>query len=176
MISVGGTSLSVMPNASYQGETAWDDTLEQAGGGGGLSLDFARPSWQVAPGVANQFSDGKRQLPDVSADADPWSGWASYTGGNLQVAGGTSAATPFWAAATALIAQYVRQHGVTRLGFVDPMLYAIAARPQRVPGFHEITIGGNRYYPATTGWDFATGLGSPNVYNLAQDVVGYMKR
>lgn len=176
VISVGGTSLSVMPNASYQGETAWDDTLEQAGGGGGLSLDFARPGWQVGPGVANQFSDGKRQLPDVSADADPWSGWATYTGGNLQVAGGTSAATPFWAAATALIAQYARQHGVARLGFVDPMLYAIAARSQRMPGFHDITIGGNRYYPATRGWDFATGLGSPDVYNLAQDVVAYMKR
>ncbi|MGO9496425.1 MAG: protease pro-enzyme activation domain-containing protein [Solirubrobacteraceae bacterium] len=176
VISVGGTSLSVMPNASYQGETAWDDTLEQAGGGGGLSVDFARPGWQVGPGVANQFSDGKRQLPDVSADADPWSGWATYTAGNLQVAGGTSAATPFWAAATALIAQYARQHGVARLGFVDPMLYAIAARPQRVPGFHDITIGGNRYYPATRGWDFATGLGSPDVYNLAQDVVAYMKR
>jgi hypothetical protein len=70
----------------------------------------------------------------------------------------------------------VQVHGVARLGFVDPMLYAIAARPQPVPGFHDITIGGNRYYPATRAWDFATGLGSPDVYNLAQDVVAYMKR
>jgi kumamolisin len=56
------------------------------------------------------------------------------------------------------------------------MLYAIAARPERAPGFHDITIGTNRYYPATTGWDFATGLGSPNVYGLATDIVAYMKR
>jgi subtilase family serine protease len=176
VLSVGGTSLSTTPAGVYQGETAWQDTLEQSGGGGGLSLDFPRPSWQVGPGVANQFSDGKRQLPDVAANADPWSGWDTYTAGALTVAGGTSAAAPFWAATTALIDQYARQHGVRRLGFVDPMLYAIAATPQRARGFHDITFGGNRYYPATTGWDFATGLGSPDVYNLAQDVVVYMKR
>ena len=176
VVSVGGSSLSLSPNGAYLGETAWNDTLEQSGGGGGLSADFTRPGWQVGPGVANQFSDGKRQLPDVAADADPWSGWAIYSGGSLQVAGGTSAATPFWAAATALIAQYASQHGVGRLGFVDPMLYAIAASRHPLPAFHDITIGTNRYYPSTTGWDFATGLGSPDVYNLAQDVVAYMKR
>jgi subtilase family serine protease len=43
------------------------------------------------------------------------------------------------------------------------------------PPFHDVTVGGNRYYPATSGWDFATGLGSPNVYNLAQDIVRYLK-
>jgi subtilase family serine protease len=175
-ISVGGTSLSMTATGAYQGETAWNDALEQSGGGGGLSVDFARPSWQVGPGVSNAFSNGKRQLPDVAADADPWSGWDTYTGGAIQVAGGTSAATPFWAAATALIAQYAGERSMGRLGFVDPMLYAIAAGPQRVPGFHDITIGTNRYYPATSGWDFATGLGSPDVYNLAQDIVAYMKR
>jgi kumamolisin len=75
-----------------------------------------------------------------------------------------------------LIAQYARQHGVSRLGFVDPMLYAIAATPQRAPAFHDLTKGTNRYYPATKGWDFATGLGSPDVYHLAQDLMAYMKR
>jgi subtilase family serine protease len=176
VVSVGGTSLAMAPTGPYQGETAWNDTLEQIGGGGGLSVDFTRPSWQVGPGVDNQFSTGKRQLPDVSADADPWSGWDTYTSGALTVAGGTSAATPFWAAATSLIAQYAGEHGVARLGFVDPILYAIASGPRRVPGFHDVTAGTNRYYPATTGWDFATGLGSPDVYKLAQDVVAYLKR
>jgi kumamolisin len=175
-IGVGGTSLSMTETGAYQGETAWNDTLEQSGGGGGLSVDFARPSWQLGPGVVSSFSDGKRQIPDVAADADPWSGWDTYTGGAIEVAGGTSAATPFWAAATALIAQYAGEHGIHRLGFVDPMLYAIAARPERVPAFHDVAIGSNRYYPATSGWDFATGLGSPNVDNLARDVVAYMKR
>jgi subtilase family serine protease len=175
-VSVGGTSLSITTNGAYEGETAWNDTLEQMGGGGGLSVDYARPVWQIGPGVANQFSNGMRQLPDVAAAADPWSGWDTYTGGAVTVAGGTSAATPFWAASMALVAEYARLHGAGQLGFVDPMLYAIAARPQRVPAFHDITIGSNRYYPATPGWSFATGLGSPEVANLGENVVAYLKR
>lgn len=175
-VSVGGTSLSVTTTGAYAGETAWDDTLEQAGGGGGLSVDYNRPAWQVGPGVANRFSTGMRQLPDVAAAADPWSGWDVYTGGAVSVAGGTSAATPFWAASMALIAEYAGHHGARPLGFVDPMLYAIAARPQRAAAFHDIAIGANRYYPASPGWDFATGLGSPDVANLARDGLAYLKR
>jgi subtilase family serine protease len=175
-VSVGGTSLSVTTTGAYDGETAWDDTLEQAGGGGGLSVDYNRPAWQVGPGVANRFSTGMRQLPDVAAAADPWSGWDVYTGGAVTVAGGTSAATPFWAASMSLIAEYARDHGARPLGFVDPMLYAIAARRQRAAAFHDITIGANRYYPASPGWDFASGLGSPEVANLARDVLAYLKR
>ena len=175
-ISVGGTSLSITTTGAYAGETAWDDTLEQSGGGGGLSVEYARPAWQVGPGVTNQFSNGMRQLPDIAAAADPWSGWDTYTGGALDVAGGTSAATPFWAASMALASEYARLHGAGQLGFVDPMLYAIASRRQRAPAFHEITAGSNRYYPATPGWNFATGLGSPDVAGLATDVVAYLRR
>ena len=175
-VSVGGTSLSVTSTGAYAGETAWDDTLEQSGGGGGLSLVYNRPAWQNGPGVANQFSTGMRQLPDVAAAADPWSGWDVYTGGSMTVAGGTSAAAPFWAGSIAVVAEYAGHHGDGQLGFVDPMLYAIAARPPQAPAFHDITLGANRYYPASPGWDFATGLGSPEVTNLARDVVAYLKR
>lgn len=175
-VSVGGTSLSVTSTGAYAGETAWNDTLEQSGGGGGLSADFNRPQWQVGPGVANRFSTGMRQLPDVAAAADPWSGWDVYTGGAVSVAGGTSAATPFWAASMALVAEYAGHRGARQLGFVDPVLYAVAARPQQAPAFHDITIGANRYYPASPGWDFASGLGSPEVANLARDVLAYLKR
>jgi subtilase family serine protease len=76
----------------------------------------------------------------------------------------------------AVVAEYAGHHGDGQLGFVDPILYALAARPQQAPAFHDITIGGNRYYPASRGWDFATGLGSPEVANLARDVVAYLKR
>lgn len=174
VVAVGGTSLSVSSTGGYAGETAWEGTLENAGGGGGASTIFPRPSWQRAPGVISRLSDGMRQLPDVSANADPISGWAVVTGGSLSPTAGTSAAAPFWAGAMALIEEYARRHGVPHLGFVDPMLYAIASTPQPEPPFHDITVGTNRFYPATPGWDFATGLGSPDVWNLARDIVGYL--
>jgi kumamolisin len=117
-----------------------------------------------------------RQIPDVSANAGVATGWATYTAGSLGQTGGTSAAAPFWAASTALIDEYARHRGVQHLGFVDPMLYAIASSPQPNSPFHDITVGSNRYYPATAGWDFATGLGSPNVYGLAQDIVRYLQQ
>ena len=175
VVAVGGTSLSVTRSGGYASENAWEDVLEDSGGGGGLSVEFNRPSWQRAPGVVNQFSDGKRQIPDVSADADPNTGWALYTGGSLGSVAGTSAAAPFWAGAMALVEQYAHAHGVKRLGFIDPMLYRLASTPQPEPPFHDVTVGTNRHYPATPGWDFATGLGSPDVYNLARDVVRYLQ-
>jgi kumamolisin len=175
VVAVGGTTLSVSASGGYAGETAWEDTLEQGGGGGGLSAVIPRPSWQSGPGVNNRYSDGKRQVPDVSADAAPASGWALWTDGSLGLTAGTSAAAPFWAGAMALIEQYAQRRGVNHLGFVDPMLYRIASTPQPAPPFHDVTVGTNRYYPATPGWDFATGLGSPDVYNLAQDIVRYLK-
>jgi kumamolisin len=176
VVAVGGTALSISPTGAYAGETAWEGPLENSGGGGGLSVVFSRPGWQRAPGVINRYSDGKRQIPDVSANADPNTGWALVTGGSLGPTAGTSAAAPFWAGAMALIEQYARQHGLGQLGFVDPLLYRIASTSQLAPPFHDVTIGSNRYYPATPGWDFATGLGSPDVYNLARDIVGYLKR
>jgi kumamolisin len=176
VVAVGGTALAVTATGGYAGEAAWEDVLENRGGGGGLSTIFRRPSWQHAPGVLNRYSNGMRELPDVSADADPNTGWSVYAGGSLSVIAGTSAAAPFWAAAMALIEQYAHTRGVAHLGFVDPMLYAIGSTSQPAPPFHDVILGTNRYYPATRGWDFATGLGSPDVYHLAQDVVSYLKR
>ncbi len=173
-IAVGGTRLYLGPGDSYAGETAWEDQLSDAGGGGGFSTQDPRPAWQRGPGVITALSNGHRQLPDVSADADPGTPWSLYVYGGLQEAGGTSAAAPFWAASMALIAQYAAAHGVNRLGFVDPILYALAASRQPFPPFHDVTRGGNRYYQATPGWDPATGLGSPDVDNLARDIVAYL--
>jgi kumamolisin len=175
VVAVGGTSLSLAQDGSYAAETAWQDTLSQQGGGGGVSAIYQRPPWQRALGVVNRYSDGRRQIPDVSANADIASGWEVFQGGQLTQLGGTSASTPFWAGTMALIEQYAHQHGIRRLGFVDPLLYALASSPQRYAPFHDVTVGNNRFYPATAGWDFATGLGSPDVYNLARDVVAYLK-
>lgn len=176
VVAVGGTSLSVRQSGAYGAETAWEGVLSQSGGGGGESAVFPRPGWQRGAGVLNRFSDGERQLPDVSADADPDTGWAIVQDGRLDEAGGTSASSPFWAASTLLVDEYARQQGAGRLGFVAPLLYAIAGNDRPARAFHDVTVGTNRYYPATHGWDFATGLGSPDVYALARDVVFYLER
>ncbi|HLJ65727.1 MAG TPA: S53 family peptidase, partial [Chloroflexota bacterium] len=161
--SVGGTSLFQDSNGSYGSEQVWSSTSDSSGSGGGLSRFFPQPDWQQGPGVTNQYSNGARQIPDVSADADPGTGYSVYSvdnNGNAgwQVYGGTSAAAPLWAAFATIADQAL---GV-RLGFFNPLLYALGQvgdRLQFAP-FHDVTQGNNLYYPATPGWDFATGWGS----------------
>jgi kumamolisin len=174
-ISVGGTRLSVGQDGSYVGEAAWDDQLSNGGGGGGFSVGDARPTWQNAPGVLTSLSTGRRQVPDVSADADPGTPWAVWVRQGAGQVGGTSAAAPFWAASMLLIQQYAAAHGVQRLGFVDPILYALARANTQPSPFHDVTRGTNRYYQARPGWDPASGLGSPDVGLLAQDMVAYLR-
>ena len=177
VISVGGTLLTTTADGTYFREYGWEDPLGNGGGGGGLNPQDARPVWQKAPGVNNSFSNGKRQLPDVSAASDPDSGFFVISGGQLMSIGGTSAATPFWAGSMLLIKQYAQKTGAARrLGFVAPILYRLASTKQPYPPFHDVVAGGNRYYRAGPGWDYVTGLGSPNVWNLARDMVRYLKR
>jgi subtilase family serine protease len=175
VIAVGGTYLSIHNDGSYLGEAAWQDPLGQSGSGGGLSSVFPRPSWQVGPGVANSDSDGKRQVPDVAGPADPASGMFVVAGGQAETVGGTSAATPFWAGSMVLAAQLAAQDGVSRLGFLDPVLYALATTSQAGSLFHDVTVGSNLLYPATAGWDYATGWGSPQLGTLVPAIVAYLQ-
>jgi kumamolisin len=176
VVSVGGTRLFLDARGRYIGEAGWEDVLSDSGGGGGLTTVDPRPTFQRALGVQNRYSTGKRQIPDVSADADPDTGWSVNFGGSPGESGGTSAATPFWASSTLLIRQYAQRRGVGRLGYINPALYRIASTPQPFPPFHDVTRGGNRYYQATRGWDYSTGLGTPDVWNLARDLVGFLRR
>jgi len=179
--SVGGTTLFLHTDGSYNYEAGWEGPLEEAGGGGGLSALYQRPDWQTGPGVQNVYSDGMRQVPDVSADADPLTGYAVYYSDSgcseqcWQIVGGTSAATPLWASLVLLINQLVEQHGQRPLGFLDQLLYQLgtgAGNSITAPlPFHDITIGGNLYYDATPGWDYSTGWGSPDGAVLAQDLL-----
>jgi len=85
--------------------------------------------------------------------------------------GGTSAAAPFWAGGTALINQDLQSQNLPALGFANPALYTLANSQQIAPAFHDIISGKNLYYPATAGYDMASGLGSPDISNLAQELV-----
>jgi subtilase family serine protease len=169
--AVGGTYALFNRSGGYVKEAAWGEPLEQWGSGGGASMFWPLPSWQVAPGVRNQFSTGRRETPDISANADPESGWDVFAKGTEVAAGGTSAAAPFWAAITALIDQDLSMKSLRPVGFANPALYKFAQAPSGLPShpFHDVSLGTNLYYPATPAWDFATGLGTPDVAALAAD-------
>ena len=67
------------------------------------------------------------------------------------------------------------RHHAGRLGYVNPILYALARRQWPRAPFHDVARGYNRFYPAAPGWDPATGLGSPDVANLAADTVSFLR-
>ncbi len=133
-------------------ETVWNDNPGQdngSGTGGGYSTIFPVQSWQTGAPLApagTKFGTG-RLVPDVSADADPNSGYQMYVHGAATVVGGTSAVAPLYAG---LFASFG-----TKLGFVTPTLWANQS------AFTDITQGSNGYYDAATGPDPCTGLGVP---------------
>jgi subtilase family serine protease len=100
-IAVGGTHLNVRADGTYLSESGWESYLSTAGTGGGINRIDKQPVWQVAPGVKNALSNGKRQSPDVAAAGDPETGyvvWFTEPGqseGSWMQIGGTSAAAPF---------------------------------------------------------------------------------
>jgi len=158
-LGCGGTTLTVSGKA-IASETAWSDS------GGGVSDVFARPSWQSTAKVPSPpaGSSGGRGVPDVSADADPDSGYQIRVDGQNLVAGGTSAAAPLWAALIALMNQQLGRH----LGFVNSNLYAVPGYPKDPGPLHDITGGSNGAYDAGAGWDPCTGLGTPDGTRLTQ--------
>ena len=182
---VGGTNLH-MSGSGYGTESVWsnpNDTQRSpkgAGSGGGISSLFSQPAWQKGPGVQNQYANGNREVPDVSADADPATGYSVYCtvtiagcqAGGWMVVGGTSAAAPLWAGSVAVMNEYLQNQGQSRIGFANPALYALQNAQQPFAPFHDITSGDNLYYAATSGYDEASGWGSPDVYNIARDFAG----
>ncbi len=166
--AAGGTSLNI--SGSSVSESAWN------GSNGGVSRFYSEPSYQQSLPTSDQrILNGKRAVPDIAASADPSEALAIYTSGSgWQPVGGTSAASPLWAGLTA-IADQMAGHG---LGFLNPKLYQIAASSKYAQDFNDITTGDNtnssenvQGYPATTGWDPVTGLGTPNAANLLPDLV-----
>ncbi|UTH72585.1 protease pro-enzyme activation domain-containing protein [Chromobacterium sp. IIBBL 290-4] len=167
------------------------------GGGGGVSAFINRPfyqSWiphmlnspagqqlvdssqtppQVVATVPGNFKG--RNLPDVSLNADPETGYVMYYTssqngfGILANNGGTSFVAPQLAGITALLNQSLG----SRIGLLNLSLYSLLATGHAYHGFghhgapfREVSAGGNWGYNAHRGYNQATGIGVPNVANL----------
>lgn len=151
VVGVGGTSITALGGA----ETVWGSILASpgtsyagSGGGGGRSVLFDRPSYQSGVGA----TETKRLVPDVASVADPRTGLGVAYQGRWYGGGGTSLGAPTWAGLTAAALSAAGR--TTGLGDVHPALYANRA------AFTDVVTGSNGY-PATAGFDLATGLGTP---------------
>lgn len=174
MVGVGGTQLFVNSGETYNFETTWNvnGTVNGGAGGGGISAVWTIPSWQVGLATPqNMASSTMRNVPDVSLNADQYTGYAIFYNGGWTIYGGTSCAAPLWAAFTARVNQQLAANGAAPLGFANPVIYPIARGANYTTDFHDIADGStNLYYPAVTGYDDATGWGSFNGANLFADL------
>ena len=168
-------------------EIAWIDS------GGGFSHVFAKPDYQnTLPAGSTPIGATTRGVPDVgyqassrtgvlvydTAPGDAESGLICPSGdpcsAGWYVVGGTSASAPQWAGLVA-IANQIAGHG---LGLINPKLYSLASGPNYGTYFYDVTTGNNQAdpdvpgFPATTGWDPVTGLGTPNAANLVPALAG----
>jgi subtilase family serine protease len=170
-------------------EIGWIDS------GGGFSHVFARPSFQdVLPAGSTAIPTDQRGVPDIASQASARTGVLvyitnpGYTGivcgttfcsKGWYVVGGTSASSPEWGAMTAIADQISQAKYGDDLGYINPALYKIGSNPARYANdFYDVTTGNNGAFapdipgfPATTGWDPVTGLGTPNAANLLPDLV-----
>ncbi|KAK0186036.1 family S53 protease-like protein [Armillaria mellea] len=134
---------------------------------GGFSNVFARPSYQASSVAtyltalgstnAGRFNTTGRGFPDVAAQGQ---NIVIVDGGNTSLIGGTSCSSPIFASIISLINDRLIAAGKPVLGFLNPFLYANPTT------FFDITTGNNPGcgtdgFPARTGWDPVTGLGSP---------------
>ena len=163
VVAVGGTSLNLSANGSYQSEAGWN------GSGGGTSTYETEPAYQA--GVQNT---GRRTVPDVSFDADPNTGVAvydSYNGGRAfpwEQVGGTSLAAPSWAGLIAIADQGRVAAGEATLNGASqtlPALYSLS-----YGDFNDVISGSNGAFKAGAGYDQVTGLGSPKAQLLVPDL------
>jgi len=163
-LGCGGTKLLADPATGVvSSEVVWNELATNEGaGGGGVSDQFALPSWQANAGVparaGGSSGSGGRGVPDVAGNADPVTGYQIYSGGQAQVVGGTSAVAPLWSALIARLAQATGK----RFGLLQPLVYAGVSPGTDVAGFRDITSGNNGAYAAGPGWDACTGLGVPD--------------
>jgi subtilase family serine protease len=194
---VGGTSLAISSTNRYEFETGWGSHRDfvdysgatgvyeeplpgdfYAGAGGGVSTLFTEP-WYQKGTVPNSLAKSRggaamRVDPDISADADPYTGFAygQTVGGVFTIngVGGTSLACPLIAG----IQADASTHRLFPIGFANPLLYAVGGFAFRdVTPPHStlavtrrqatalVTLNEDTSLTVTKGYDDVTGIGTP---------------
>jgi len=121
---------------------------------------------------------GGRAVPDIVADADPYTGYEEYFSKFPSVGlpalapgwGGTSFVAPQLNGSAAVIDSYLHH----RVGFWNPAIYKFAASTSLTPFTPldaQTANNDNLYYTGTTGaiYNPGSGLGVPNLDKLALD-------
>jgi len=205
-VSLDGTTTFWTPGNPVD-QSVWNDGTDfQPTGsatGGGISKVWPMPPYQsgaaASVGVINSDSSSTacgqtaptlcREVPDVSADGDPVTGYAVFATAppaapGWEVVAGTSAAAPLWAAFTGLVNADSSCRGQP-VGFVNPALYQIAGTAY-ASNISDVTLASpiasqfstqpanndalgvnGGMFPVGPGYDMATGLGTPIAANLA---------
>jgi subtilase family serine protease len=154
---------------SYIPEVGWNDGSYASGGG--YSTIYAKPTWQVAPGVPTTGNGANnRWVPDVALSSALHDAYTIVQNGDYVFVGGTSAASPSFAGIMALL---VQKRG-ERQGNANVLFYQIGNAQYGSGGptvFHDIISGNNTLdgvsgYNCGTGYDAVTGLGSVDAYAL----------
>jgi len=196
MIAVGGTSLALFTDGTFDFETAWSGghgagscSSNDGGSGGGCSAHFAAPGFQSTP----YCGTGSRSVPDVSLNAGY--GQNYYFSGGLHGVGGTSIATPEVAGFMAQENAYLTAINVgcgtgllqdcAPIGDANWAMYRDGYNhgyATHYP-FYDITSGCNSnditdlyglgYYCAASGYDAITGWGSFNALQLSWTISSY---
>jgi pseudomonalisin len=181
VVGVGGTTLLTTTGSttSYGSEYTYNTETSWYSGGGGISQFETSGAWQQAAFLPSAEADSKA-VPDVAYDADPESGANVVVNGAPEGVGGTSLSSPMMLGTWARVLEVNK-----KIGFGAPALYSLyvgtsttnpAAPTYPDGGYHDITVGTNGLYPATTGFDLNTGLGTPDILQLTQDLAKPKKK
>jgi subtilase family serine protease len=145
--AVGGTNLTKTSSGAWK-EKAWD------GAGSGCSAWITKPTYQKDPNCS------MRTVADVSAVADPETGFAVYDTYGLGadngwiVVGGTSVSAP-------LISGMIAKAGNADTAWKPSYAYAHRSGLKDVVGGSNGYCGGDYLCTGLKGYDGPTGLGSP---------------
>ena len=168
-------------NFGIRTEAQWRRDIYPIGSTGGYSALWTSTAAHQASNLYSWWQTGTanpnaRGVPDVAFNSDPFTGYAIYDTNSVYTTpsqgwtngwGGTSFAAPQWAGIVALLDQSLNGPQ----GLIAPSLYATA----KDGGFYPVTKGNNWYYHASAGWNAVTGLGTPNVSQLAKNLAQWQQ-